>query len=193
MVVKAIIFDCFGVLVTSARNKLSHDYPKLRTQIDDIGHQSDYGMTSRQQFDDSLAELVGITSNEVESRYWGASIRNESVVNWVRDIKESGNYKVGMLSNVGRGFFEDFLPVAEQSNLFDEVVLSYEIGMIKPEIAIYEYIANRLGVMTNECIMIDDMPLNIEGAKNAGMQGIQFISINQAMSELENLLGSNRA
>jgi len=193
MVVKAIIFDCFGVLVASARNALKNDYPKLKTQIDDLGHQSDYGLISRQQFNNSLAELFGMTSEEVDTRYWSSSIKDEAAINWVRDLKSSGNYKIGMLSNVGFGFFDKFFDSTNQKDLFDEVVLSSDVGMAKPEVMIFELIADRLGVKPCECIMIDDTALNVVAAINSGMQGIIFISTDQAKAEVNRLLETDRA
>lgn len=193
MAIKAIIFDYFGVLASSARAVLRNNYPKFKTQIDDLCHQYDYGLISRQQFDDSLAELLGITSEQIESRYWGNTIRDEKTVNWVSELKSSGKYKVGMLSNVGYNFLNNLFGPSEQAELFDEVVLSSNEGLAKPEIAIFELIAKRLGVKTDECVMIDDTVLNIEAAKNSGMQGIWYISTDQAKYELNQLLEQNRA
>lgn len=193
MVIKAIIFDCFGVFVTSARNIFKNDYPEFKIQIDDLGHQSDYGQISRQQFNDSLAEILGITSDEVNSRYWGASVKDESAINWLCQVKSSGIYKIGMLSNVGSGFLNEFFSESEQKKLFDEVVLSCDVGIAKPEFQIFKLTADRLGVKPSECIMIDDTYSNVDAARNAGMQGIWFISTDQAKNELSRLLESDRA
>jgi len=193
MAIKAIIFDCFGVLVIARRIKLYQDYPQFKTEIDDLGYQSDYGMTSRQQFDDSIAELVGLTPGEVETEYWATNVRNEPAITWARELKLSGQYKIGMLSNIGRGFIDDSLPPAEQASLFDTVVLSCDVGMVKPDPRIFEFIAERLGVIPDECIMIDDLPSNIDGAERAGMQGIVFGSIGQAQAELKHLLELSNA
>jgi epoxide hydrolase-like predicted phosphatase len=193
MVTKAIIFDCFGVLVTSARNALKNDYPGYEIQIDDLGHQSDYGLISRQQFNDSLAELIGMTAAEIDSKYWNASLRNESAIKWVRELKQSGKYKIGMLSNVGYGLLNSSFSVSEQTELFDEVVLSSDVGMAKPEAMIFELTIQRLGVKPSECIMIDDTAINVEVAENVGMQSILFISTNQAQTEFSRLLETDRA
>jgi len=193
MGIKAVVFDCFGVLASSARAVMRDNYPKLRSQIDDLCHQYDYGLISRPQFDDSLAEIFGITSDQIESRYWGNIIRDEKTVDWVRALKSSGKYKIGMLSNIGVNFLNGLFSPLEQSELFDAVVLSSDEGLAKPEIAIYELIARRLGVKTSECVMIDDTALNIEAAENSGMRGIWFISTDQAEYELNQLLGGESA
>lgn len=193
MVIKAIVFDCFGVLVTSARNELVSEYPQFKTQIDDVAHQSDYGLISRQQFIDSLADIIGMTSHNTDSLYSNASVRDERAIDWVRELKQSGKYKIGMLSNVGPGFINLFFGPTDQKKMFDEIVLSYNVGIAKPEIAIFELVAKNLGVRMSECVMIDDTLLNVEASVNAGMQGIRFISLGQAQEDLKNLLESDRA
>lgn len=186
MAVKAVIFDCFGVLVASGRVNMYRDYPMLHAEIDDLERQMDYGMASRQQFNDSVAELTGLSVDDIERRYWAIYARDEPVINWANQLKTSGEYKVGILSNVGRGFISDFLP--EIDDLFDSVILSSSVGMIKPDPSIFELAAKQLNVTTYECVMIDDLPSNIEAAQLAGMKGIVFGSLHQAKSDLRELL-----
>ena len=193
MAIKAIIFDCFGVLVTSARNALVGEYPQFRTRIDDIAHQSDYGLISRQQFIDSLADILGMTSHDADSLYSNVTVRDEKAINWVKELKKSKKYKIGMLSNVGPGFVNKLFSPTDQKEMFDEIVLSYNVGIAKPEIAIFELVAKKLGVKMSECVMIDDTEQNISAATSADMIGIRFIDINQAQDELSRLLESDRA
>jgi HAD superfamily hydrolase (TIGR01509 family) len=193
MVTKAIIFDCFGVLVASSLNALLNDYPEFNTQINDLGRQSYYGLITRQQFNHSLSEIIGIKTTEIDSRYWGASVMDKSAIDWVRELKKSGKYKIGMLSNVGSGFFNKFLSETEQHQLFDEVILSSDVGMAKPEVMIFELTAQRLGVKTSECIMIDDTKINIDASESAGMRAIWFISTDQAKYELSRFLDADHA
>jgi len=193
MAIKAIVFDCFGVLVTSARNALVNEYPQFRTQIDDIAHQSDYGLISRQQFIDSLADILGTTSHDADSLYSNATVRDEKAINWVKELKKSKKYKIGMLSNVGPGFVNKLFSPTDQKEMFDEIVLSYNVGIAKPEIAIFELVAQKLGVKMSECVMIDDTEQNISAATSADMRGIRFIDVNQAQGELSCLLESDRA
>jgi epoxide hydrolase-like predicted phosphatase len=193
MVIKAIIFDCFGVLVTSARVVLKNDYPQFKQQIDDLDHQADYGLILRQEFDKALYELIGITAAEVELRYWRTSVRDNNAISWIKDLKNTGKYKIGILSNVGHGFFDNYFDLSDQKELFDEVVLSSDVGMAKPDFMIFELIANRLGVKPDECVMIDDTYINIDAAKSLDMHGIWFISLDQARDELNKLLEADNA
>jgi FMN phosphatase YigB (HAD superfamily) len=193
MAIKAIIFDCFGVLVTSARVALKNDYPRVRKQIDDLDHQADYGLISRQQLNVGLAALIGMTPDQIEAKYWGSSIRVESANSWLKLLKNSGQYKIGMLSNVGRGFFNSYFTPAEQAELFDAVVLSSDVDMAKPEIGIFQLTADKLGVKMSECVMIDDTYSNIDAVMGAGMQGVWFISTQQAIEDTNKILEAENA
>jgi len=193
MVIKAIIFDCFGVLITPGRTVLYQDYPQFKTEIHDLELQSDYGMISRQQFDDLLAKLTGLKLKEVEPRYWDVNVRNEPAINWIRELKLSSKYKTGLLSNVGIGWLSDFFSKTELTDLFDTVILSSNVGIIKPDPRSFELMAEQLGVSPHECVMIDDTPSNIDGAGHADMQGIVFKSVHQAQAELKKVLESDYA
>lgn len=179
--------------MTSARNALVSEYPQFKTQIDDVAHQSDYGLISRQQFIDSLADILGTTSHDADSLYSNATVRDEKAINWVKELKKSKKYKIGMLSNVGPGFVNKLFSPTDQKEMFDEIVLSYNVGIAKPEIAIFELVAKKLGVKMSECVMIDDTEQNISAATSADMLGIRFIDVYQVQDELSHLLESDRA
>ena len=80
------------------------------------------------------------------------------------------------------------LPVDE---LFESVVDSAFVGTRKPEPRIYEIVLERLGdVPAEECVFLDDFAINCEAAREAGMQAVQFVTTEQALSELEPLLAA---
>ncbi|NTW62361.1 HAD family phosphatase [Candidatus Saccharibacteria bacterium] len=186
--IKAVIFDCFGVLAQPARTLLYRDYPQFNNEIDDLEHQNHLGMIDRNEFENAIAKLVGLTPEQVKSRYYDISVKDKSAVALVRQVKKMNRYKVGLLSNVGPDRIGDVLPMTDLRELFDEVTLSFQVGMVKPEVAIFDLMAQRMGVATNECIMIDDRESNLEGAQNAGMQTIRFISSDQVAGELLSML-----
>jgi putative hydrolase of the HAD superfamily len=73
--------------------------------------------------------------------------------------------------------------------LFDAVVISGEVGMRKPEPAIYRRAAEELGVAADECVFVDDLGPNVKGAVGVGMVGVKFVDAEQAIGELEVLFG----
>ncbi|HEX4655383.1 MAG TPA: HAD family phosphatase [Mycobacteriales bacterium] len=80
-------------------------------------------------------------------------------------------------------------PREEWDEIFDAVVISGEVGMRKPEPAIYRYAAEQLEVDPGECVFVDDLGSNVKGAVGVGMVGVKFVSAEQAVAELEALFG----
>lgn len=184
MAIKAIIFDCFGVLVMSGRAMLYHDFPLFKDQIHDLERQSDYGMISRPDFNTGISELTGLSVDVIEARYWATSVVNDSAFELIKELRRTGLYKIGLLSNIGRGWVDDFMSVDARGALFDGEVLSSEVGIVKPAVEIYEIAARRLNVEPYECIMIDDILQNVDGAERAGMKGVLFETTTEARAEI---------
>jgi putative hydrolase of the HAD superfamily len=84
-------------------------------------------------------------------------------------------YKTSVLSNADsslRGRLRDDHGIME---LFDDVVVSAEVGMAKPDARIYRLAAQRLGLAAEECVFVDDLAGNVEAARGAGMHGVHFL------------------
>ena len=188
MAVKAVIFDCFGVLITIGRDLLHQTYPQFSDQLTELERQSDSGLVSRSEFYNSVVTITGISMDDAMNKYYSVENYNQSSIDLIKQVKATGRYKIGLLSNIGHGWLDDFLPIMNSMNLFDAVILSSDIGITKPDPKIFELMAEKLGVNTDECIMIDDTPVNIASAINTGMQGIIFDSIDQAKTDLGKLI-----
>lgn len=188
MAIKAVIFDCFGVLVVDGKGALESYFPEQRQGIHDLFTRSDYGYISSEELDAGIAELIGLSVEQYKEQYSEENVRNEAVFDWIRRLKSTGLYKIGLLSNVRRAGLEGFLPVEERKELFDAEVLSGEVGIIKPAREIFELAAERLGVEPYECVMLDDLMKNIDGAQLAGMDAILFTSAQDSQHEFEQLV-----
>ena len=68
------------------------------------------------------------------------------------------------------------------------MVISYEIKHIKPEKEIYEELIRRYGIVPEEAVFIDDLPGNIEAAKEFGFRTVLFTEKKEADRQLEELL-----
>jgi epoxide hydrolase-like predicted phosphatase len=102
----------------------------------------------------------------------------------VRRARASG-LKTGLLSN---SWGNDY-PREEWDALFDDVVISGEVGLRKPESEIFELAASRLGVAPQACVFVDDLSPNVRGAVAAGMVGVLHVTVEQTRDELEALFG----
>ena len=185
--VKAVIFDCFGVLYTDSKQSLLDIVPQDRRQeLQDLFTSNNYGYFGRQEYLAQAAEIVGRTEAEVADYIAHEHHLNTTLVTLISEQLRS-EYKIGLLSNIGREWIDDFFSRYQLHELFDEVVLSGEEGLTKPHPAIFELIASRLGLEPADCVMIDDIPENCEGAEMAGMQAIRYLSNQQLLEELYRL------
>lgn len=107
---------------------------------------------------------------------------------WLEELKNKG-YKLYILSN-----YPSWLWTANSENAFNfldlidgKVVSGFE-KVIKPDAAIYELLLSRYKLVPSESVFIDDLAVNIEGAKRQGINGIQFLSHEDAVSKLAGLL-----
>lgn len=189
--IKAVIFDCFGVvLADTLRAKIASIQqvdPQKGIQITDVLKAADRGLISRQETTEQLAGFFGITTEEVMRQSDEGEVRNEELIDFIKSLK--GHYKLAMLSNIrSRERLDVRFKRGQLDDLFEVIVASGDVGLIKPERQIYELVAEKLGVDPSECIMIDDNPTYCEGAEAAGMTAIQFISNEQCRHDLAALI-----
>jgi HAD superfamily hydrolase (TIGR01509 family) len=185
--IKGVIFDCFGVLVHGSLDHLRSLAPPARLhELNDLSHNSDYGYVSQADYLQGVGDLLGRSASEVAAIIHAQYVRNESMIALAQSLR--GEYKVALLSNVGRGVIRQLFTPAELDVLFDAVILSSEVGMVKPHADAYELAAHQLDLTPNECLMIDDLPANIAGAEATGMQGVLCSDITQCIVDVRALL-----
>ena len=185
---KAIIFDCYGVLNIDSHRSLAQEYPDQALEIQDLSRQSDYGWIDREEYLSGLAVITGESTASIEEFINTEHHLNKALVAYIVELKP--RFKIGMVSNVGRGWLDDFFVVHDIKYLFDAVVLSGEEGMTKPDPEIFKLAAARLETDPSECIMIDDIVDNCSGADAAGMRSVHYRSNTQLTSDLGALLSS---
>ncbi len=100
----------------------------------------------------------------------------------VRDVRQAG-YGIYLLSNASRRLHR-YWPRVPGSGCFDGVFVSADHLLVKPQQSIYRRFCETFGLRGEECLFVDDLPLNIEGAVTAGWQGIVFHDAAQLRREL---------
>lgn len=184
--VNTVIFDCFGVLYGGSLSYLmSLADSNRRQEIYDINMRKDYGYISYDEYISQTAETIGKTKREIEEINQQRFIRHQEMFDLLRGLK-TRNYQIGLISNMGENTYEELFP--DGNELFDGVTLSFREGIVKPSVAIYEISAERLGVSTAECVMIDDLEANCEGAKLAGMESVWHYDYGVTQKELSKIL-----
>jgi len=96
-------------------------------------------------------------------------------------------YPLYLLSDTNEIHFGYVKETVEALRLFDQCIVSYEVGAMKPEPRIYQEATRRSGFAAGECVFIDDRPGNVDGAKRVGMHAFQFVSPEQCAAELARL------
>ena len=117
----------------------------------------------------------------------GGEVRPEMVVALDRVI-EAG-YTTACLTNNVVGTARRRPDVAAVMARFDVVVESSKVGVRKPEPAFYEMACELLGVDPHECVFLDDLGINLKPAAAMGMTTIKVTSAEQAIADLEAVLG----
>ena len=187
--IRAIIFYCFGVLTTDGwlpfKRKYFGDDPKLEAEASDRNKQVDAGLASYDDFMVAIADLAHVPLEESHKAIEN-NVADEILLSYIAtELKP--HFKLGLLSNAGANWL-DKLFRKDQINLFDAVALSYETGFVKPDPRAYQTIAERLGLMPEECIFIDDQERYCTAAREVGMQAIVYVSAKQLQTELTPLL-----
>ncbi len=107
-------------------------------------------------------------------------------VPWVRELKAKG-YGVWYLSNFSKKAEEECRDALAFLPYMDGGILSWRDKLIKPDPEIYKLLLDRYRLKAEECVFMDDTPVNVESAEKQGMQGIVFESREQAIGAMRRL------
>lgn len=88
------------------------------------------------------------------------------------------------LSNMAASTFRYLQARYDVWDVFDGIVISGELGMVKPEPAIFEHLLTKYGLDRSRSVFIDDLPVNVEAARRLGMHGIHFRNAEDCRAQL---------
>jgi len=199
MIIEAVIFDFGGVLVrtedrkprTDLADRLGMTYDELNALIFDSQSaiQAMKGEITAKEHWDVVQNSLGLSEeeiNQVRSDFWAGDNLDEDLVDFLRDLRPK--YKTVLLSNAWDDLRQMIEDVWQIDDAFDQLIISAEIGLVKPDLVIYQWMLAELGLEPSHAVFVDDFPHNVEGAQAAGLQAIHFRSPDQALGELQTLL-----
>lgn len=179
---KALIFDCFGVLTTDVWREFLAKLPlEQQRPASDVNKAYDAGFMTTEEYIQQVEQITGATPPMVEASP-GLS-KNYELLEYIAHQKN--DYKIGLLSNIGTDWITDKFLTDDEQNLFDNLLFSHHVGLAKPHPQIFIVMAERLGLEPADCLMVDDIEANCTGAKIAGMQAILYDNFEQAKLEIE--------
>ena len=188
--IKAIIFDCFGVIISDGLEifgrTLEQTDPEARAFIGETIRLNNLGVIEPAESNRRIAERLHMTLEEWRNQIDQGEVRDEALLQWIQSLRKK--YKTAMLSNIGRASIERRFSEDELAACFDVVVISGDLGIAKPDPAIYKHTAKQLDVDPDECVFIDDREVYCSGAREVGMKAIVYESLPQLRAELKIIL-----
>jgi putative hydrolase of the HAD superfamily len=199
--VKGLLVDYGGVLTTSVFDSFRSfcederlDPESIRQLFRDDPRALEYvrgierGELSEEDFAERFGELLELEPDRragLVDRMFGHIRPDEEMVEAVRLARAQG-IRTGLISNsMGAGRYDRSTFPA----LFDGVVISGNEGMHKPQPQIYELGCERVGLAPAECVFVDDLRENCEGAEAVGMTAVLHRGAERTLPQLEELLG----
>lgn len=171
--IKAVIFDFFEVIHTDMYQSWLHEHGYERTgKFEEFANTLDGGGISQEQFFQNLADSSGQEAAHVKEYFSERGAIDYAMIDLVAAIHAS--YPTALLSNASGEFLRPMLHKFNLHELFNEIVISSEVGFIKPSREIFEHVLDKLGVKPSEAIFIDDNPANVASASALGIHAIHY-------------------
>ncbi len=182
--IKAIIFDFFDVFRTdSYKAWLENNNFERVGLFAEASSLSDQGKINGEEFYRRISKAAGrqITPEELDSN----AVLNTEMVSLARLLRE--HYKTCLLSNAPSDFVRRLLDEHSINDIFDNVFISGETGLIKPSADSFEYALKAMNVQPSETIFIDDNIMNTKSAKKLGIHSFVFTSVDQLKVDLRKI------
>jgi putative hydrolase of the HAD superfamily len=206
-VIRAVISDFGGVLTTPLIESFVAYQRQTGIALEDLGSamgrlmekdggrhplfELEKGNMTEEEFTRRLGAELGRELATMRETYFEHLHPNEPMIEYLRGVRGDG-LRLALLTNNVREWeplWRAKLPDVDE--LFEVVVDSGFVGMRKPEPEIYLLTLERLGdgVRPEECAFLDDIEVNCEAARELGMSAVRFRDNEQAIAELDAVLG----
>ena len=186
--IKAVIFDFFGVICSDEYWQFARQDGHADVVFKDYSEEVNLGQIPWQVFVQKIAEATGKTIVEVNQMYESEKI-DPRVTGLIHELHK--NYKTALISNAHHEFIDTLFAQSNLTQIFDEVVVSSRLGIVKPDPRIFEYTLEKLKILASEAVFIDDLERHTVSAAGLGMKTIVFENFDQCRIELDTILSSS--
>ncbi|MEI9913799.1 MAG: HAD family phosphatase [Candidatus Saccharibacteria bacterium] len=184
--IKAIIFDFYGVISSDEYHDwLDRHGFERGGELKNLSKEMDMGVTSIDQFFESLSKLSNIPSTDIRQEFLAFSSLNEELLAKILELKKK--YKIALLSNASSSHLRDLMIKAGIDVLFDQIIISSEVGHIKPSKKIFEYALSKLDVKPNEAVFIDDNESFCNAASELGIESVTYRGYKSLLSNFKEM------
>jgi epoxide hydrolase-like predicted phosphatase len=202
MTVQAVIFDVGGVLIRTQDRTAKRKW-EARLGLPEMGlaqivfgsemsAKATIGQATTAQVWQAVAATLSLDEeqmHELEHDFWLGEQLDAELVQFVRGLRPQ--YKVGILSNAWPDARQALTQKFGLDDAVDVMVLSAEVGCAKPDARIYRITLERLGVLPQQAVFVDDAAENVRAAQALGMGGVQFQDTAQTIAKVKRYLNGD--
>ena len=197
MELQAVIFD-YGEVLSGPPDQQAHRNLLAIAGVEEEAfekaywtHRLDYDadILNAQTYWQTVARDTGVrfTAKQIEQLTEQDAIMwmnlNPAMLAWIPRIKQAG-FRLGILSNMGDGVLDYLRPRFSWLSQFDWLTWSCELGVVKPDPAIYLHTVKKLNVSPDRALFIDNLQKNIDGAEAVGLHAALFENVEQLQADL---------
>ena len=199
--IRVVLLDIGGVLVTEGPMTWAEEWGVDAATVESVVAELDpddgltVGTRDEGWLRDALASRLGIEEAEADRLMaalwdWYCGTPDEVMLDWVRSL--AGRVRVAGLSNSADGARREEQRRYGLSTLLDPILYSHEIGLRKPDSAVYHLACATLGVRPEAIVFVDDRPENVQAAREAGMHALLHSASTTTIAAVEALLAGPR-
>ncbi|HEY5984002.1 MAG TPA: HAD family phosphatase [Anaerolineales bacterium] len=198
MPIQAVLFDLGGVILrTEYQAPREHLAERLNSSYEDLvrivfesesARRASLGEISTQQHWEAVVGRLRRPSTEIpelRDEFFAGDVLDRSLVDYIRALRK--RRRSGLISNAWPDMRE-YIVSNKIEDAFDSIIISSEVGILKPDPGIFELALGGLEVQPSQAVLVDDTPANIDGARALGMAGVIFRDPDQMKRDLEALL-----
>ena len=185
--VEAVLFD-YGLVLTGPPHPPAWERMKALLEAGEEAFHASYwrprpdydrGALTGEAYWREVASSLGIAADpallraliEQDNELWTQP--NRPMIDWAAALQANG-MRTGILSNLGDAMEAGVRERCPWLGGFDHLTFSHQLRTAKPDLAIYRRAAEGLGVEACRVLFIDDRADNLQGARRAGMQAVQY-------------------
>jgi 2-haloacid dehalogenase len=193
--IRNVVFDVGGVLIELRYGRfIEHlaaagidmtDLPAWLMRVDIAGHERGEfpGETLLERI--AAMAVTPMDSVELRTRWLDMFEPAQAMINLARGLMPE--YRVYLLSNAGDLYWQHLDGLYGLDSLVHGALASFRAGAVKPSAAIYRKAEALFGLEPTATVFIDDLPQNVEGARQCGWHAIRHVGATQTLAELSAL------
>jgi len=190
---KIILFDFFGVISTEiAPFWLEKFFNQEQSQLikEAVVGPGDLGINDEAKIYNELSRLTGVKPNQIAIEWMELVKIDTKLVELIRMYRK--HHKVYLLSNAVSTFLNNILNKYQLKDLFNDIFISSEMGLAKPDKKFFEYVLNKIQADKSQMIFIDDNIRNVNSAKDLGITSILFENTNDIRDKINSFIASSK-